>query len=240
MSEDKGKWGYLVTSTVVTGVIGYFLPKALDSILPWLSENPLSQYPVETVGIAVAASLVGFWTGTAFGRKSSQKRLQRDLNNVNEETLDGFKKICATCYLDENGNLVEPLIFSLDENELAAVDLTPREIKLSESSNLVTIDRDTFKMSVERFNFDPPKNVDVVNGEAISLRFANGKKTIYPKMMTVNEAYGNVAMLACTPCFDFGIVRLTEKGRDLAMTLKIKRLPHLFEYIDNHYAPIEK
>ena len=58
MSEQKGKWAYLVASTVVTGVIGYFLPKVLDSALPWLSENPLSKYPLETVGIAVAASLI--------------------------------------------------------------------------------------------------------------------------------------------------------------------------------------
>lgn len=238
MSEQKGKWAYLVASTVVTGVIGYFLPKVLDSALPWLSENPLSKYPLETVGIAVAASLIGFWAGTSFGKKSSHKSFQMDLYNINEETTDGFKKICATCYLDADGNAIEPLIFSLDESELRIIDLTQREVKLAESASLIVIERDPLKMSTNRFNYEKPNGMEVINGEAISLAFSNGKKTIYPKPMMVNETFSEESFMGYRACFDFGIVRMTEKGRDLAMRQNIKRAPNLFDYIDRHYAQI--
>lgn len=108
MSEDKGKWGYLVVTTVVTGVIGYFLPKALDAVLPRLSENPLSQYPMETVGIAVAASLIGFFAGNRFGKtrvRKPRKLTQEEMKAENDRVAEENKKIAMRFPIEFKGML---------------------------------------------------------------------------------------------------------------------------------------
>ncbi len=92
MSEGKGKWGYLVASAFVSSLIGYFAPKMLDAVIPWLSENPLSQYPMETIGIAVAASLIGFLAGSKFGKTRVAKPRKLTLEEIEAEKAEVNEK----------------------------------------------------------------------------------------------------------------------------------------------------
>lgn len=96
MSESKGKWGYLVASAFVSSLIGYFAPKMLDAVIPWLSENPLSQYPMETIGIAVTASLIGFLAGSKFGKTrvaKPRKLTQGEIKSENAEVAAKNRRV---------------------------------------------------------------------------------------------------------------------------------------------------
>lgn len=172
MSEGEGKWGYLAASTVVTGVIGYFLPKALDSILPWLSENPLSQYPIETVSIAVAASLIGFLAGSKFGKtrvEKPQKLTQVEIRDKREEentSLDqnplglstlaldtykkmepcdikAFKQLCCVSIFGDDEKPSRPLVFDVNSHRLSSINLDHSSLeRLNEIGAIKILDVD--------------------------------------------------------------------------------------------------
>lgn len=68
------------------------------------------------VACAICISLFRF----AYGRKTGEKTG----HPFPDETMDAFRKICGTCYYDENLNAIEPLIFSLDDEKLSVLGLS--------------------------------------------------------------------------------------------------------------------
>lgn len=235
MNEPKGKWVYLVASTVVTGVIGYFLPKALDAMLPWLSENPLSQYPLETVGIAVAASLTGFFAGNRFEKSRNQKSkkpTQEEMEAENE-TIEAFKKICGTCYLDEEGNIVEPLIFSLDDAELKTIDLSRRGILLAKEAALIEVKDIGGIGSANKARKGLIPGISFAQDDryndctSLLIRFSIGNKLVRTPTLEKNGLPDE--------CIDLGKVRFTIKGKELAETIQPYRQERMLEYVDKRY-----
>lgn len=225
----------------ILAIGGLFLTSLISTITVWdwmveqWKANPLS-----FVGGMLAAALLGGLVACAicislfrfaYGRKTGEKTG----HPIPDETMDAFRKICGTCYYDENLNAIEPLIFSLDDEKLSVLGLSVRDVKLAREATLIELvpsgiqpSKRAFKGEVPGVSFVPD---DRYCGEySMKLRFEIGNKlTRTPTLEKDRKPYD---------CIDLGIVRFTIKGRDLAHAIKPYRQENLFAYVDDRYYEV--
>lgn len=100
MNDKRGAAIGSISSMIAGGFVGWVVSEACNSLFPKLA-TPLSDHPVETVTVSVAASLVGFGIGWfARGRSQRMTRAERRYLKKREEEAQrkGFEDAKRSFY----------------------------------------------------------------------------------------------------------------------------------------------
>lgn len=90
MNDKRGAAVGSISSMIAGGFVGWVVSEACNSLFPKLA-TPLSDHPVETVTVSVAASLVGFGIGW-FARGRSQRMTRAERKYLREREEESQRK----------------------------------------------------------------------------------------------------------------------------------------------------
>lgn len=235
----KQHWFLAILGTGFAGLLGAILSS--DRIEDAFIRAPLFM-GAWTLSVLLMGAGVGGLVQSALQKRAQKQQAEKE---VDPEALAAFKKICATCYLDESQNMIEPMIFTLDEADLTPVDLDEEGIRTAEESGLVRLELPNEIKAVHQVKEDKMPGVVFTEEESDEdrnmgrARFTFGKENHSVQPVKIPDETTD-AWCVELPSLDFGVVRFTVKGKRLAKGFNVKQSKNLFKCIDDRYAKLRE
>lgn len=244
----RGVWiRYAITTLIGLGWSAFDrwaqLQPFFEAWLPWVS--PLAY-------VAVGAAIGFMACKTLNGKKLSAKEeeiaapkdelssldaeaTEQKVDPLETEAFEAFRAICSTCYYDESFIMVEPVVFSLDDEKLQAIGLSERAVRLAEECGLVRIEGKSGWLSVDSvfkgghpgLSFAPDPTHD--NERGIRMNFKGFSKLVRPHIFEKELPSGKRDLKEFVR---LGIVRFTVKGRETAKGIEAEVNDALHGYIE--------
>lgn len=201
-----------------------------------------SHYPVPFACICVLSFFLGIKIGLYLGRRKSDEYGGKDAvaiarNSLGSDGMRSFRALCAaSTYVD--GVPARPLVFDLDDANLAEIGLDVSSVRLMEESGVIRIsDPDNREIVGTNGQSDP---VDIGDGvtacsDNVCFSLAGGRTASTP---TVRLTWGT-DLYAATSLYgaDLGVVSFTDVGRRLASECAALTPPFgIDEYIRQAYS----
>lgn len=163
------------------------------------------------------------------------------ISKMGKNDMQSFKDLCAISYYDAQDNIVDPLIFDLDDEHLEMVLLSEKTLRRFEEIGLIRILENEERLKKLDFLQSREKYQIVHIGDDTGsgrVRFGLKGQDVEVHYITGFEQqpfYTHHPLL-----IDFGIVRFTESGRELAGTISYEIQVNAQFYIQQSYARIQQ